>query len=95
MADNEIIPTTFPVDVQVEINLDARDISSKLNSLQVVDLIAEIDDEADDWHVTLALYHHFKQQYDAALSACPDLAAKTPEEIDDLLIEDSNPTKVG
>ena len=60
MEDNDKAPTQFTFEVpSVAFKLDASDIASSLPPSQIVRLIKELDLEANEWEVTLLLYHHF------------------------------------
>jgi hypothetical protein len=80
MSDgSEIVPTRFKLEAKVDVDWDAEDVAQQLTGSQMVDLIAELDDHADDWYVTLLAYHHFKVQFDAC---DPELKALTVEELE-------------
>lgn len=81
MGDEQMARVTFPLETTVDITFDASDIASQLDTLQIAELITELDDEVGDWEHTLLLYHHFAAQYEVAKSVAPELAALTADEL--------------
>lgn len=85
MADNETEPTQFPLEFTV--NFDAHDVVKTLTPTEVANLIIELDEEVGEWEVTLRAYLHFRRQYEIALTARPELAHLSEEQLDELLLK--------
>lgn len=90
MADQEAPLTTFQMEVVADFNIDAEDITSKLNRMQVFQLIKELDEASGSWPLTLLIADHFNREAGRARSeelVSPKVALMTTEELEQFILD--------
>ena len=87
MADEQIKLQKFKLEALVDIEFDVSDVVEQLTSTEALDLIQELDEEANCWELSLLAYHHFKEQYEIACRLQPEYAAMTVDQLEDALVK--------
>ena len=84
MAIEEVKLTSFKVGVEVDLDIDAVDIASKLDRLAIFQLIKELDDASGTWGLTCLLAKHFTSAMEKATAEnliSVSLSGKTEDEL--------------
>lgn len=79
MSDgSETAPVEFELEQLVGIKFNASDLVGHLTGEQLVELVKEIDLEANEWEATILLASYFSGQL---MNAPPDLVAMSDEQL--------------